>query len=97
MVKTLTGETAYTFVSLDLLVVVKLASSLHSLVVVEVSVYVREYGEDLLLFNIWNECVHCMKGGVVFCGWRFSVMLAYASLTDMPDYGFTYWGLLTAM
>ena len=76
MVKTLTGETAYTFVSLDSLVVVELASSLHSFVVVEVSVYVRECGDDLLLFAIWNECVHCMKGGVVFCGWRLSVMLA---------------------
>ena len=68
MVKTLTGETAYTFGSLDSLVVVELASSLHSYVVVEVSVYVREYGEDLLLFAIWNECVHCMKGGVVLVG-----------------------------
>ena len=76
MVTTLTGETAYTFVSLDSLVVVELASSLHSFIVVEVSVYVREYGEDLLLFAIWKECVHCRKGGVVFCGWRLSVILA---------------------
>ena len=43
---------------------------------VEVSVYVRECGQDLLLFAIWNKCVHmrvgvCMRVGVVYtyCGW----------------------------
>ena len=71
MVKTLTGETAYTFVSLNSLVVVELAASLHGFVVIEVSVYVRECGEDLLLFAIWNECVHCMRGGVVYIGFGF--------------------------
>ena len=64
MVKTLTGETAYTFVSLDSLVVVELASSLHNFAVVEVSVYVREYGEDL----VFAQCVHGMGGGLVFVG-----------------------------
>ena len=85
MVKTLTGETAYTFVSLDSLVVVELASSPHSFIVVEVSVYVREYGEDLLLLAIWNECVHCIKGAwslwvEVFCHVGLCFSYRYARL-----------------
>ena len=64
IVKTLKGETACTFVCLDSLVVVALASSLHIFVVVEVSdcVYVWECAHDLLLFAICrNECGHYMR------------------------------------
>ena len=73
---------------------VDLASLLHIFVVVEVSVYVRECGEHLSLFAIWNECVYSMKGGVVYilCGW--SVVWPMASLTDIDSH---HWGLLTAI
>ena len=48
--------------------------------------YVREYGKNLLLFAIWDKCVHCMRGGVVFVGGgSLSCWPMYASLTDMPD------------
>ena len=48
--------------------------------------YVRECGQDLSLFTIWNECVHSMRGGVVYilCGW--SVVRPMASLTDMESH-----------
>ena len=63
-----------------------LAFSLHIFVVVEVSVYVRECGQDLSLFAIWNECVYSMRGGVVYilCGW--SVVRPMASLTEMDSH-----------
>ena len=62
--------------------------------------YVRECGQDLSLFTIWNECVHSMGGGVVYIllgGVICHVGLCFpsdASLTDVA--GFTYWGLLIA-
>ena len=33
--------------------------------------YVRECGQNLSLFAIWNERVHSMGGGMVYmlCGW----------------------------
>ena len=63
---------------------VDLASSLHTFVVVEVSVYVRECGQDLSLFAIWNECVYCMRGGVVYIPWRTSFVAQGRLTTDHP-------------
>ena len=44
------------------------------------SVYVREYGQDLSLLD---ECVHTMRGGMVYILGGWSVVWSLASLTNM--------------
>ena len=50
--------------------------------------YVRECGQDLSLFAIWNECVHSMtlRGGVVYTLCGSSLVRPMASLTDMDSH-----------